>query len=77
MAPANPSNGVAAVEPPPGPHPSYIQVARPFLFEQKVQSSVLETGTNPAREDTNRLQGIQWIDDVRKALQLYCLPSRT
>jgi hypothetical protein len=66
MAPAT------AVPPadPPGPHPSYIQVAKPFLFEQKVQSQIIATGANPAREDTFRLQGVQWIDEVRRALQL-------
>ncbi len=58
----------------PGPHPSYIQVAKPFIFEQKVQSSVIATGANPQREDNYRLQGVQWIDDVRRALQL---PVRT
>lgn len=55
---------------PPGPHPSYIQVAKPFVFEQKIRSQIIATGTNPAREDSNRLQGIQWIDEVRRALQL-------
>lgn len=53
-----------------GPHPSYIQVAKPFLFEQKVQSQIIATGANPQREDDYRLRGVQWIDDVRRALQL-------
>lgn len=71
MAPANPPHAVPAPESsPPGPHPSYIQVAKPFVFEQKVQSQIIATGANPAREDSFRLQGVQWIDDVRKALQL-------
>ena len=55
----------------PGPHPSYIQVAKPFVFEQKVQSQIIATGANPQREDDYRLRGVQWIDDVRRALQLY------
>lgn len=72
MAPANPPQATPAPESsPPGPHPSYIQVAKPFVFEQKVQSQIIATGANPAREDSFRLQGVQWIDDVRKALQLY------
>jgi hypothetical protein len=54
----------------PGPHPSYIQVAKPFIFEQKVQGQIIATGANPAREDSIRLQGVQWIDEVRRALQL-------
>ncbi|KFY31362.1 hypothetical protein V494_07966, partial [Pseudogymnoascus sp. VKM F-4513 (FW-928)] len=57
-----------------GPHPSYIQVAKPFVFEQKIQGQIIATGANPQREDTFRLQGVQWIDDTRRALQL---PVRT
>jgi CTD kinase subunit beta len=68
-----PSNG-ALTEPPktqePGPHPSYIQVAKPFLFHQQLQSNLVAIGTNPSREDTYRLSGVQWINDVRTALQL-------
>jgi hypothetical protein len=69
MAPAI----VATPTEPPGPHPSYIQVAKPFIFEQKVQSQIIATGANPAREDAYRLQGVQWIDEVRRALQLSVL----
>lgn len=54
-----------------GPHPSYIHVAKPFVFEQKIQGQIIATGANPQREDTFRLQGVQWIDDTRRALQLY------
>jgi len=53
-----------------GPHPSYIQVAKPFVFEQKVQSQIIGTGANPQREDSFRLLGVQWIDDARRALGL-------
>jgi hypothetical protein len=66
MAPAT----VVPPADPPGPHPSYIQVAKPFIFEQKVQGQIIATGANPAREDNFRLQGVQWIDEVRRALQL-------
>ena len=41
------------------------------MFEQKVQSQIIAIGANPAREDSFRLQGVQWIDDVRRALQLF------
>jgi len=54
----------------PGPHPSYIQVAKPFIFEQRLQGYIISLGGNPAREDSVRLQGVAWIDDVRRALQL-------
>ncbi|KAK2630477.1 hypothetical protein QTJ16_001297 [Diplocarpon rosae] len=57
-----------------GPHPSYINVAQVYLFQQQLQSQLVAIGTNPTREDTFRLQGVQWINDVRAALQL---PVRT
>lgn len=53
-----------------GPHPSYIQVANPYIFEQKVQDCLKALGSGEAKEDNIRLQGILWIDGVRKALQL-------
>lgn len=54
-----------------GPHPSHIQVAKPFLFQQQLQSQLVAIGTNPTREDIVRLHGVQWINEVRTALQLY------
>ncbi|EER28813.1 RNA polymerase II C-terminal domain kinase beta subunit [Coccidioides posadasii str. Silveira] len=60
--------------PPAGPHPSFIQVANPYVFERTVQECFTATGVNPQREDSIRLQGITWIDNVRKALHL---PVRT
>ncbi|ESZ93336.1 hypothetical protein SBOR_6263 [Sclerotinia borealis F-4128] len=59
---------------PPGPHPSFIQVAKPYMFQQQVNSKLMTIGTNPTREDQFRLQGVTWINDVRIALQL---PVRT
>lgn len=53
-----------------GPHPSYIQVAKPFIFEQRIQGYIIAVGANTAREDIVRLQGVAWIDEVRRALQL-------
>jgi CTD kinase subunit beta len=53
-----------------GPHPSYIQVARPYLFHQQIQGQLIASGTHVTREDAFRLQGVQWISDVRVALQL-------
>ncbi|KAL1955007.1 hypothetical protein VTO42DRAFT_360 [Malbranchea cinnamomea] len=78
MAPLRqpPANMGAAQESesPSGPHPSFIQVAKPFLFEKTIQDCFAAMGTDPLREDSNRLQGVAWIDNVRKALQL---PVRT
>lgn len=53
-----------------GPHPSFIRVASPYIFEQKVQECLRALGSSEAKEDTIRLQGVMWIDNVRKALQL-------
>lgn len=53
-----------------GPHPSFIQVANPYIFEQKLQDCFSALGTNMAKEDRIRLDGVLWIDNVRKALQL-------
>ncbi|KUJ17053.1 cyclin-like protein [Mollisia scopiformis] len=57
-----------------GPHPSFIHVAQQFTFQQQLQNQLVAIGTNPTREDNFRLQGVQWINDVRTALQL---PVRT
>lgn len=54
-----------------GPHPSFIQVANPYIFEQKLQDCFTALGTNMAKEDRIRLDGVLWIDSVRKALQLW------
>lgn len=57
-------------QPRPGPHPSHVQVAKPFIFEQKIQSQILVSGSNPQAEDNYRLDGVNWINSVRRALQL-------
>lgn len=53
-----------------GPHPSYIQIAKPYVFDHKVQECLLAAGVTEAREDSIRLQGVAWIDSTRKALHL-------
>ncbi|KAH7313184.1 cyclin-like protein [Rhexocercosporidium sp. MPI-PUGE-AT-0058] len=68
MAPA------VVVPNPTGPPPSFINVSQVYLFQQQLQNQMIVTGTNPTREDNFRLQGVQWINDVRTALQL---PVRT
>lgn len=71
MAPAKPDNPSPGADTgDPGPHPSFIQVAKPYVFQQKLQECMTVTGVNEAKEDNVRLQGVTWIDNVRKAMQL-------
>ncbi|KAL8946911.1 MAG: hypothetical protein Q9222_006756 [Ikaeria aurantiellina] len=60
--------------PQPGPHPSYIQIAKPYIFESKIQECMLSAGVTEARDDSIRLQAVAWIDSVRRAMHL---PVRT
>lgn len=53
-----------------GPHPSFIEVAKPFIFEQRLQGCMNAIGMTEAKEDAIRLQGVAWIDNVRRSLQL-------
>ena len=53
-----------------GPHPSYIQIAQPYVFEQKVQECMTAAGVTEQKEDSIRIQGVAWIDSVRKAMHL-------
>lgn len=54
----------------PGPHPSFIEVAKPYIFQQKIDQFLSAIGMAEAKEDSIRLQGVQLIDNVRKSLQL-------
>jgi len=54
----------------PGPHPSYIEIAKPYIFEQKLQEHMTRIGMSEAKESEVRLRGITWIDSTRRALQL-------
>ncbi|KAK8207035.1 cyclin [Phyllosticta capitalensis] len=72
MVPAPPS--LSAPNGHPGPHPSFIEVAKPYIFHQKIENYLATIGMTEAKEDGIRLQGVKLIDDVRKALQL---PVRT
>ncbi|KAI9850715.1 MAG: RNA polymerase II C-terminal domain kinase beta subunit [Thelocarpon superellum] len=49
-------------------------VAKPYVFESTVQECMAANGANEVKEDSFRLQGVAWIDNVRRALQL---PVRT
>ena len=53
-----------------GPHPSYIEIAKPYIFENKFRESQATAGIAEAKDDSIRLQGISWIDNVRKFLHL-------
>ena len=53
-----------------GPHPSYIQIAKAYYSDQNLVECLAVTGVNEAKEDSLRLQGVAWIDSVRKALRL-------
>lgn len=55
---------------PPQPHPSFIQVAKPYVFERTIQQCFAATGVDRLREDGIRIQGVTWIENVRKALRL-------
>ncbi len=50
--------------------PNFVQVAKSYVFEQQIQRSLQDTGVSQAREDSIRLAGVQWIDNVRRALKL-------
>ncbi|KAF1838947.1 cyclin-like protein [Decorospora gaudefroyi] len=57
-----------------GPHPSYIEIAKPYILQSRMQKCLFELSMTDAKEDALRLQGVAWIDQVRRALQL---PIRT
>lgn len=57
-------------EPVRGPPPGFICVASQYTLEQQLRQMQRETGCDPSREDSYRLQGVQLIDSVREALQL-------
>ena len=53
-----------------GPHPSYIEIAKPYIFEPKIKECLTAAGVSEAKDDSIRLQGVAWIDSVRKAMHL-------
>ena len=54
-----------------GPHPSYIEIAKPYIFEPKIKECLTSAGVSEAKDDSIRLQGVAWIDNVRKAMHLW------
>ncbi|XPS78603.1 Beta-glucosidase [Ascochyta lentis] len=57
-----------------GPHPSYIEIAKPYILQSRIQTCLTSLSMTDAKEDAVRLQGVTWIDAVRRALSL---PIRT
>jgi CTD kinase subunit beta len=57
-----------------GPHPSYIEVAKPYILQSTIETCLADLGMSEAKEDAVRLQGVAWIDNVRRSLHL---PVRT
>lgn len=57
-----------------GPHPSHIEIAKPYILQSRMQKCLADINMSDAKEDAVRLQGVAWIDQVRRALQL---PIRT
>lgn len=53
-----------------GPHPSYIEIAKPYIFEPRIKECLNAAGVSEAKDDSIRLQGVAWIDSVRKAMHL-------
>jgi CTD kinase subunit beta len=71
-APASPATAPSGSLAPkrPGALANYVQVAKSYVFEQEIQNRLRENGVSQAREDNIRLAGVQWIDNVRRALKL-------
>ncbi|RMZ21270.1 hypothetical protein D0859_14722 [Hortaea werneckii] len=60
-----------------GPHPSTIRVAAPYTTQASIEKCLYPTAVDhhdrslaEAKEDAYRLQGVTWIDSVRRSLQL-------
>jgi CTD kinase subunit beta len=45
-----------------GPHPSYIEIAKPYILQSRIQKCLRDVNMSDAKEDTVRLQGVAWID---------------
>ena len=53
-----------------GPHPSHIEIAKPYIFQHTITACLNAAGVTEAKDDSIRLQGVAWIDSVRKELKL-------
>ena len=50
--------------------PNYVQVADAYIFQQTIDERLRRIGVTQAREDSMRIAGVQYIDQVRRALKL-------
>ncbi|KAF1992409.1 cyclin-like protein [Aulographum hederae CBS 113979] len=57
-----------------GPHPSFIEVRKPYIFEHQLRHAMDAIGMTEAKDTLLRLQGIDYINEVRLALNM---PIRT
>ncbi|KAK0375758.1 C-type cyclin [Colletotrichum limetticola] len=66
------NNSAPAAEPAAakGPHPGHMQVSCQFTSEQRLRRMLRDNKSDPAREDSYRLQGVQLIDNVRTMLRV-------
>jgi hypothetical protein len=53
-----------------GPHPSFIEVARSYIFQHQIDQALAAINTSENREMATRLQGVAHIDMVRRSLNL-------
>lgn len=63
-----------AADTPANRHPSTIEVARSYVSQSALESKLSEINMGDSKDDMLRLQGVAWIDAVRRSLQL---PIRT
>lgn len=64
------AGGGGAEQPPRRRMPNYVQIADAYIFQQTIDDRLRRVNVTQAREDSIRLAGVQWIDNVRKALKL-------
>ena len=69
-----PAASTPTSEPRIGPHPSYIEVAKPYILQSTIEKHLTNVALSESKELNLRLQGVSWIDNVRRSLQL---PVRT
>lgn len=63
-----------AADPAANRHPSIIQVAKSYVSQSDLELKLNEINMGESKDDMLRLQGVAWIDSVRRSLQL---PIRT
>lgn len=53
-----------------GPHPSFIEIAKAYIFQPAIQHCLNAAAVSEAKDDGYRLQGVAFIDNTRKYLKL-------